>query len=104
EQANAGVAIPNYQLTEKIGHRKWKGDEDQVREHLFLKADLTDEQVYNRKLKSPAQIEKVLGAKRKAIVDDLVERPITGTNLVRVDKTTRPPARAAVNKHYSAIE
>lgn len=104
ELANTGVEIPNYQLTEKIGHRKWVGDEDQVREKLFLSADLTDDQIFNRKLKSPAQIEKVLGAKRKHLVEDMTERPVTGTNLVRVDKTTRPPARAAVNKHFSAIE
>lgn len=103
ELANTGVVIPEYQLSDKIGHRKWK-NEDEVRTKLFLDADLTEDDITNRKLKSPAQIEKLLGAKRKHLVEALVERPITGTNLVRVDKTTRPPARAAVDKHFSAID
>jgi hypothetical protein len=102
--AQSGVEIPEYQLSETIGHRKWKEEEDKVREHLFLKADLTDDQVFNKKLKSPAQVEKVLGAKRKAIVDTMTHRPVTGVSLVRKTKTTRPAVPAAVNKHFAPIE
>lgn len=104
ELANSGVEIPNYQLTDRIGHRKFKGDEDATVLALTLEVGLTNDQIYNRKLKSPAQIEKVLGAKRKKLIEGLVERPVTGTNLVRVDKTTRPPAAAAVKKHFQPIE
>lgn len=107
ELAESGVAIPNYQLTEKIGHRKWR-DEEKTRETLFLEADLTDDQLYNKKLKSPAQIEKTLGAKKakalKPKLDELTDRPVTGTSLVRTTKTTRPAVQAAVNKHFQPIE
>ncbi len=102
--ADSGVEIPGYQLVEKIGNRKWKGEDDQIRENLFLKLDLTDDEIFARKLRSPAQIEKVLGAKRKNLIADLVHREVTGTNLVRVDKTTRPAVAAAVNKHFTPID
>lgn len=104
--AESGVAIPEYQLTEKIGHRKWKNkdEEDKVLEALFVQADLTVEEATTRKLKSPAQVEKVLGAKRKHLIAGLVERPVTGTNLVRSTKTTRAAVPPSVNKHFSVIE
>jgi len=101
--AESGIPVPNYQLVDKVGRRRWK-DEDEARTALFLDADLTDNDVFNRKLKTPPQIEKVLGAKRKHVLKDLIETPITGTNLVRVDKTTRPAAVAAVNKHFDKID
>jgi hypothetical protein len=104
QQAELGVVIPEYQLSDKIGHRKWKAKEDaEVLEALFLVADLTVDEATNRKVKSPAQIEKVLGAKRKKLIEGLVERPVTGSNLVRTTKTTRPATTPAVNKHFSPI-
>jgi hypothetical protein len=107
EQAELGVEIPEYQLSNTIGHRKFK-DEAAAKELLFLKADLSDEEMHNKKFKSPAQIEKALGAKKlravKTELDALVERPVTGTNLVRTTKTTRPATTPAVNKHFAPIE
>lgn len=110
EVAESGVEIydpetdARYQLSETIGHRKWIGDEGATVEALFLKADLAGDAVYNKKLKSPAQIEKVLGAKKKKLIEPLVHRPVTGTNLVRTTKTSRPAVAAAVNKFFSPIE
>lgn len=101
--AETGVEIPNYQLVEKIGRRRWT-DEKKAREHLFLTADLTDDDMFEAKFKSPAQMEKVLGAKRKALLDAVVEKPVTGKNLVRCDKTNRPAVKAAVHEHFNIIE
>lgn len=105
QQAELGVVIPEYQLVDKIGHRKFiEKDEEKLLEALFVEADLTAEEATVRKLKSPAQVEKVLGAKRKHLIAKLVERPVTGTNLVRADKTTRKAVPPSVNKHFSPIE
>jgi hypothetical protein len=102
-----GVDVPGYQLSDTIGHREFT-DEAKVKELLFVEADLSDDEMHTKKFKSPAQMEKVLGAKRLRAVkekfDALIERPKTGTNLVRVVKTTRPAVAPAVNKHFAPIE
>lgn len=107
EQAELGVTIPGYQLSSTIGHRKFT-DEAKVKELLFLKLDLTDDELHTKKFKTPAQIEKTLGAKKlravKTDLDELIARPVTGTNLVRADKTTRPAVAPAVNQHFAPIE
>lgn len=102
--AESGVEIPNYILTDKVGRRRWRDEEATVREGLALLAGLTDDEIYERKLKSPSQVEKVLGAKRKFLIEGLVEKPITGSNLCRADRTTRKAAKPAVQQHFSPIE
>lgn len=99
-QAESGVAIPSYTLVDKIGHRKWSANEDSV--VLELQALGVDDP-YNRKLVSPAQAEKLLGTKRKGEIAGLIERPVTGTNLVRADKTSRPAATPAAHKHFDIL-
>ena len=100
-QAEMGVEIPNYQLVEKVGHRKWSANDESV--VMELKALGVDDP-FTRKLVSPAQAEKLLGAKRKTEIADLIERPVTGTNLVRADKTSRPAAKPAVAKHFDILD
>jgi len=102
-QAESGVVIPGYQLVEKIGNRAWSVPEEQVAGALAL-AGLTDDRIYVRKLVSPAQAEKALGAKKKGALDDIVERPVRGTNLVASEKSTRPAVQAAVHQHFNVLE
>lgn len=102
-QAEMGVDIPGYQLVEKIGNRAWSVPEEQVAGALAL-AGLTDDRIYVRKLVSPAQAEKALGAKKKGALDGIVERPVRGTNLVAADKSTRPAVPAAVHQHFNVLE
>jgi hypothetical protein len=92
--AEAGTEVPGYQLSEKIGNRKW--DESKSEElMLTLKSAMSEAEAYApAKLKSPAQLEKVLGAKRKALIEPFVVREVTGVNLVAIEKTTRPPAKS----------
>lgn len=100
-QAENGVTIPGYQLAEKIGNRKWKADEAVTAVSLLSpEIGLSEDEIYDRKLKSPASIDKTLGAKRKGLVEDLWERPITGTNLVSEAKSTRPPAKSKVETYF----
>jgi len=100
-QAEHGVEIPGYQLADKIGNRAWKGEEAKIRSDL-TKLGLKPFELDNVKIKSPAQIDKLLGAKRKHLIDDLVERPVRGTNLVAVGKTTRPAVQSAAEKYFEA--
>jgi len=98
-QAEMGVTIPDYVLVEKIGRRRWK---DEAGAEVKLTGLL--EVPYTRKLMSPAQAEKALGKKRAGEIADLIEKPITGSNLVRADKTTRPAIPPAVDKHFDILD
>ena len=102
-QAEMGVDIPGYQLVEKIGNRAWKLPEEQIVGALAL-AGLSEDRIYVRKLVSPAQAEKALGAKKKGALDELVERPVRGTNLVSADTSTRPAVKSAVHQHFNVLE
>ena len=102
-QAEGGVEIPGYQLVEKIGNRAWGVPEQDVVNVLEANGVERDK-LYTRKIVSPAQAEKLLGAKKKAAVAPLTERPSRGTSLVATGKTTRPAAVAAVNKHFDVLD
>lgn len=107
-EAERGVAIPGYQLADKIGNRAWIHKNDAtLSEALFLALDLKDADIYEpREIKSVAQIEKTLG-KRKAELAKLEgvlwEKPVKGTNLVAVSKTTRPAAKNTAERHFEVI-
>lgn len=98
--AEQGTEIPGYQLSDKIGNRKWGGDEQPLKDALFGAGLSLDDMHAEPKLKSPAQMEKLLGAKRKALIEPFVVREVTGTNLVSTSKTTRPPAKSVADKYF----
>jgi len=98
-QAEAGVAIPGYQLSDKIGNRKWVDTVSAAQ--LQVAAGVPEADVYvEPKLKSPAQMDKLLGAKRKALIEPFVTREVTGTNLVSVAKSTRPAAKTVAERFF----
>ncbi len=100
-QAENGVELPGYILVEKIGNRKWKDDESALAVSLLSpEVGLSEDEIYERKLRSVAQTEKVLGAKRKHLIEHLWERPITGVNLVSASKTTRPATKSKVETFF----
>lgn len=93
--AETGTEIPGYHLADRIGHRKFKLDaenEPPVNELYAMGVEYDD--IWENKLRSPAQIEKALGAKRlkpiKAQFDALIHKPVTGRSLVSSAKSTRP--------------
>lgn len=101
--AEQGVDIPGYQLAEKIGNRKWiTEDEGAAAIAIMAATGLSVDDCYVAKLKSPAQIEKATGAKGKPKIADLWEKPVTGTNLVSIDKSTRPPAKNTAERYFEA--
>jgi hypothetical protein len=93
--AESGTEVPGYQLSEKIGNRKWRENDDLISAKLVAETGLAPAQLQVApKLKSPAQMEKLLGAKRKALIEPFVIREVTGVNLVATEKTTRPPVKS----------
>lgn len=108
-QAEAGVAIPDHGLVDKIGFRAFiEKDEAKLVKQIKKDLSLTDDQVFERSVRSVAQIEKVLGAKRKnelaKLEGALWHKPVKGTNLVRLDKTTRPAAKTKAEQFFEAVE
>ncbi|MGN6451432.1 MAG: DUF2800 domain-containing protein [Brucella intermedia] len=97
-QAEQGVVFDDWQLADKIGNRKWSNDEEAAK--LLLEQGLGEDQVYARKLVSPAQAEKALGSKRKGVIDPLVTREVNGTNLVSKAKTSRPAAKSKAERYF----
>lgn len=92
--AENGADVPGYQLVDKIGNRKWGPDDEGLIAKLTEEGVDADDLYVEPKLKSPAQMEKLLGAKRKALIEPFVIREVTGTNLVSVSATSRPPAKS----------
>jgi hypothetical protein len=90
EQAEMGVEVPGYVLVEKQGRRAWARDDAEIAAALLKDAKMEMDDIYAEpKLKSPAQIEKALGSKRKAEIKHLWETKVSGLNLARADKTSR---------------
>lgn len=111
DQAESGFEIKHgdseYVLTEKRGRRAWvEGDEAELVKALFKATGELDTSVfYNEpKLMSPAQVEKVLGAKRKGEIADLWDNKSSGYNLVRADKTSRAAAVAPAKKFFEPTQ
>ena len=102
--AERGTQIPGYQLAEKIGNRKWNAEEEQIVTDLKTRLGLNDEQIYQKKLKSIAQIEMVIGAKRKGEIENLQVRPVTGTNLVSEKKSSRPSVKSMTGTFFETVK
>ena len=100
-QAESGIEVPNYILVERQGRRKWNVSDETV---LATLKQLGVEDPYTRKILSPAQSEKAVGTKKKAALADLIDKPITGTNLVRADKSTRSAVQPSVNKFFNPLD
>lgn len=98
-QAEGGVTIPNYLLVESIGRRRWSNEGEAVKRLTEAGHD-----PYTRKPVSPAQAEKLLGKKQASLIADLIEKPVTGTQLVRADKTMREPVASAAHRHFQPID
>lgn len=108
-QAEGGVEIPNYILVDKEGREKWNDGAEAEAAKIAKGAGLADTKVFNpAKMRTPKQVRAEL-AKLKASdalakIGKLSDTPKTGSNLVRVTKTTRPAATPAVNKHFDILE
>ena len=77
--AKRGEHIPGYKLVNSVGNRAWNlSDEEMVKK--FRNKKLKQEDFYNRKIKSPTQIAKILEDEK--FFDKFVTRPAKGVVLV----------------------
>ena len=86
QQACSGTEFPGFKLVDKRATRRWRDEEDArvALENALTKA--SDQDVWVKKLKSPAQIEKQIGKKRYAeIAAPLVEKVSSGHTLVATE-------------------
>lgn len=80
-----GEHVPGYKLTPKRANRKWAIEEDALLKALNERYGLLTTMAYQQKLKSPAQIEKVLkdhGHGRVQLGDEFTVKESSGFNVV----------------------
>ena len=80
-ELEAGRIIPGWRLVPKRPTRRWRDEEQTVVELHAL--GLPEDELIARKLKSPAQVEKLVGSSRKREIADLVVAESDGTTLAR---------------------
>jgi hypothetical protein len=85
-QLEAGEVVLGQKLVEKRATRKW-ASEGQVESWLREEKQLADDEIFVQKLKSPAQIEKVIGKKNLPV--DFVVKQSSGYTMVP-DTDARP--------------
>lgn len=99
--AEKGNPATGWQLVDKEKRRAWAAPEEKIAADLKSVVKLTDDQIYKKTVISPAQVEKILGAKRKGEIASMWHNPpTTETNLVSVTKTTRPAAKSKTAQFF----
>ena len=93
-----GEVVPGYKLVERRATRKW-ADETAVVEWLHGKS-LGDDEIMVSKLKSPAQIEKLVG--KKNLPADFVSKVSSGYTLAP-DADARPEVQVNPGEEFLAI-
>jgi hypothetical protein len=85
----AGVRLPGYKLVPKRGTRKWVSDERA--EQALRELGLTDEELIEANLVSPAKAEKALKKRKLGLPGDLTVSVSTGNTIASTDDP-RPEA------------
>ena len=102
--AEAGNPPKGWMLADKIGNRAWEQSDVDAHVADMIKLGFTLGDVYLNKIRSPAQMEQVAGAKRKALLAPYIHRPKKGVNLVSCSKTTREAAPSTVERFFEKTE
>jgi hypothetical protein len=99
-ELEAGRAIPGWKLVPKRATRRWR-DEDAAPARL-RDLGLAEDELFARKLRSPAQVEKLLGAKRKREIAVLVVAESGGATLAP-EADPRPPITTGTTADFAAL-
>ena len=100
QEALAGRSPTGWKLVAKRAMRKWKS-EDEVAASLSLTFDLEDDQIFDKKLRSPAQVEKLLPKDKRADMDAFVTKESSGLVLV-AESDPRQPAKPDAAEEFGA--
>lgn len=76
-----GALVPGYELAKKRGNRKWVDEKEVIKQYT----DTLGEKLYNVKLISPAQLEKLIGKEKKDELKTLTEVPDNGFTIKKSD-------------------
>lgn len=99
-EAEQGRVPPGWKLVDKRATRKWRDDvnTDSLARNLALKPP----EIMEHKLKSPAQVEKMLGKEAKQIFNQFVTSESSGKTLVQ-NSDKRAPAKERAVEEFEAI-
>jgi hypothetical protein len=101
--AEAGKRVPGWKLVKKTGNRKWKDVTKAEKQVAKLLDDTKRPKMYKPPvLQSPNQIEKLLGSKRKAEIEDLYMIPEGKPTLVR-DADARKKTAPAIASDFAGL-
>jgi len=84
-EAEAGRSIPGYKLVEKRATRKWNTDDKLALIKALSVSGVGTVNFVEEKMKSPAQVEKILPKEHKGILADLTVKESSGHTLVSAD-------------------
>lgn len=98
QRACAGEKIPGFKLVGKRATRKWKDEDAAKKQFEKVPGAMTEPE-----LRSPAQLEKLLGKKRFAHYTDLVSKESSGHTLVP-ESDNRQSVEVAQLEHFDKIE
>lgn len=82
----AGEDVPGWKLVESLGNRAWTNEDEVVKK--LLDKGLNNDIIYNRKIKSPAQLEKFSSAYKQFVAEES-HRPRKG--VVAAEASSRLP-------------
>lgn len=101
EMASMGLAFDHWHLVERIGHRKFTLPENELVAAIREEIPISDEQLYDKKLKSPAGLERSIGKAAVATyVGQYITKPVIGTDLIRSSNTDRTPSQTLVDRFF----
>lgn len=92
----AGEEVPGYKLVDGKTNRKWKDEKEVVKE---FGAVLGEDQMFEKKLLSPAKLEKIIG---KGKLDDFTYKPEASKTLAP-DMDPRPVTRSSAVEDFSVV-
>jgi len=81
--ARSGHAIPGWKLVDKRAVRRWTAADDDTKAALLFDFGLDESSIVELKLRSPAQVEKLLPKGERASLERLYDKTSSGTKLAR---------------------
>lgn len=100
QEALAGRSPVGWKLVAKRAMRKWKREDEAVAS-LALAFDLEEDQIFEKKLRSPAQVEKFLPKAKRAEMDAFVTKESSGLVLV-AESDPREAAKPDAAEEFGA--
>lgn len=100
-EAIHGRAVPGWKLVAKRATRRWKNESD-VAEFLKNEFAFSDDDVFDRSVKSPAQVEKLLSKEAKDLICEFVVSESSGLTLAP-ESDKRPAAKVDPKTEFELI-